>query len=107
MTHRVDEPARDFTALAEEPKAKRSQVVRLQLDELELVVIAMPVRRDPPPGLTPAEREVIHLVLDGLSNREIAAQRRTSVKTVANQLRCIYQRLGISSRYELAALLGG
>jgi DNA-binding CsgD family transcriptional regulator len=54
--------------------------------------------------LTPAEREVATLVLDGLTSQAIAARRGTAVRTVANQLASIYQKLGIGSRAELAAL---
>jgi DNA-binding NarL/FixJ family response regulator len=59
-----------------------------------------------PPEITEAERDVIRAVLRGDSNREIAARRRTSVRTVANQLRSIFGKLGIVSRAELAAWVG-
>ena len=36
---------------------------------------------------------------------EIAKQRGTSTKTVANQLYAIYRKLGISARHELALVL--
>ncbi len=39
--------------------------------------------------LTPSEREVAELASSGLTNREIAARRSTSVRTVANQLASI------------------
>lgn len=55
--------------------------------------------------LTKAERDVLALLLAGLSNAEIARQRRTSVRTVANQVASIFQKLGVSSRSELAALM--
>lgn len=77
----------------------------LQVDDLRLVVIGLPPD-SALPQLTPAEQEVVRLVLDGHSNREIALRRGASAKTVANQLGGIYQKLGVSSRYELAALIG-
>jgi DNA-binding NarL/FixJ family response regulator len=55
--------------------------------------------------LTPAERQVAGAVLKGSSNDAIAAARRTSARTVANQLAAIYRKLGVSSRWELAAHL--
>jgi DNA-binding CsgD family transcriptional regulator len=55
--------------------------------------------------LTRAERDVLALLLSGLSNAEIARQRRTSVRTVANQVASIFDKLGVSSRSELAALM--
>jgi DNA-binding CsgD family transcriptional regulator len=54
--------------------------------------------------LTPAEREVLALLLDGRSNAEIAIERRTSVRTVANQVAALFRKLGVSSRRELVAL---
>lgn len=56
-------------------------------------------------ALPAGQREVATLVLEGRSNREIAALRATSVRTVANQLAAIYRKLGVRSRAELAARL--
>jgi DNA-binding CsgD family transcriptional regulator len=60
-----------------------------------------------PECLTPAEREVVSMVLRGSSNRDIALCRGTSVRTVANQLQSVYARLGVGSRRELVAALIG
>jgi DNA-binding CsgD family transcriptional regulator len=54
-----------------------------------------------PNGLTHAEQGVVRAILAGRSNAEIAAARGTSVNTVANQLRSVYAKLGISGRVEL------
>jgi DNA-binding NarL/FixJ family response regulator len=54
--------------------------------------------------LTPAELAVAHAMLEGLTTQEIAQRRCVSPRTVANQLSSIYQKLRISSRYELIAL---
>jgi DNA-binding CsgD family transcriptional regulator len=63
---------------------------------------------DPGPwSLTVAEREVAAAAVAGRSNREIAAARGASTRTVANQLASIYRKLGINSRAELAALWHG
>jgi DNA-binding CsgD family transcriptional regulator len=56
-------------------------------------------------SLTRAEREVALAAGMGASNREIARVRRTSERTVANQLAAIYRKLSIASRAELAAVL--
>jgi DNA-binding CsgD family transcriptional regulator len=53
-------------------------------------------------GLTESEYEVALLALRGSSNRDIAARRGTSVRTVANQLRSVYRKLRIRSRAGLA-----
>lgn len=53
-------------------------------------------------ALTRRERELVRLVAAALSNDEIAAVFRTSRKTVETQLTRLYERLGVSSRTELA-----
>ena len=57
--------------------------------------------------LTPAERMIALDAAAGLSNATIAARRRRSVRTIANQLASIYRKLGVGSRAELAAHLRG
>ncbi len=61
------------------------------------------VRRPLGCGLTPAEREVARLVLEGLSNAEIARRGGRSIRTVANQVASIFAKAGAGSRRELAA----
>ncbi|MFO0734268.1 MAG: LuxR C-terminal-related transcriptional regulator [Labilithrix sp.] len=58
-----------------------------------------------PPTLTPTEREVAALAMRGWTNARIAARRGVSVKTVMNQLRAVYEKLGVTSRSELSAKL--
>lgn len=84
----------------------RIEVMELQVGELEILL--MDVDDEPldlSRLLTEAERAVLELLLDGHTNREIAAARQVSYKTVANQLRSIYSKLAVASRCELAALL--
>jgi DNA-binding NarL/FixJ family response regulator len=70
----------------------------------ELCWVVLPIEAlDFDPRLTSAERQVVAGVLDGRSNAAIARARRTSSRTVANQLAAIYRKLGVSSRWELAA----
>jgi DNA-binding CsgD family transcriptional regulator len=57
-------------------------------------------------GLSRAELAVARLVATGLTNREVAGQLYVSVKTVEYHLRNSYIKLDITSRRELAALLG-
>jgi DNA-binding CsgD family transcriptional regulator len=58
-------------------------------------------------GLTPAELAVARLVATGKSNRETAEELYITVKTVEFHLRGVFAKLGISSRRQIAALLGG
>lgn len=52
--------------------------------------------------LTPRERDLLHAILDGCSNKEIAARLGISVQTVKNRLAVVYAKCGVSSRLELA-----
>ncbi|HVY26162.1 MAG TPA: helix-turn-helix transcriptional regulator [Polyangiaceae bacterium] len=56
-----------------------------------------------PAQLSSAERQVATLILEGRSNRDIAAVRGTSLHTVANQVRVIYSKLGVSGRSEMVS----
>ncbi len=58
----------------------------------------------PLPPRAPAQREVLDLILQGLTNAEIARRRRRSERTVAHQVDSLYRRLGVGSRAELVAL---
>ncbi len=51
--------------------------------------------------LTPREEQVVALVADGLSNREVAAELGLSEHTIKKYLLRVFDKLGISSRVEL------
>ena len=51
--------------------------------------------------LTPREEQVVALVANGLSNREIAQELGLSEHTVKKYLFRIFDKLGISSRVEI------
>ena len=50
--------------------------------------------------LTPAERDVLRLVAQGLDNSAIASQLGKSEKTVRNQVSSIFDKLGVRTRAE-------
>jgi DNA-binding NarL/FixJ family response regulator len=52
--------------------------------------------------LTPREREVVRLVIEGRSNDEIAHQLGAARKTIEKHLLQLFERLGVASRTELA-----
>jgi DNA-binding CsgD family transcriptional regulator len=54
-------------------------------------------------GLSQAEKEIVLLLLKGLSNREIAEIRETSEHTIKQQSSAIYRKSETSSRAELSA----
>jgi DNA-binding CsgD family transcriptional regulator len=90
------------------PCGLASRLVELEIDGERLAVascaLADPARLAP---LSAAEREVARLLVSGASNRVIAQRRGAAERTVANQVRAIYRKLGVASRAELAARLQG
>jgi DNA-binding CsgD family transcriptional regulator len=84
------------------------KVARFRVDGRQFALFSYPRA---PPGLwerlSEAEGKVITQLLRGLSNREIAAVRHTSLRTVANQVASAFRRIGVSSRAELSAVLAG
>lgn len=55
-------------------------------------------------GLTPRETEVLQLVSQGRSNREISASLHISENTVKNHMRRLMEKLGAASRTEAVAV---
>ena len=62
-------------------------------------------RDDALEGLTQRERDVLRLVADGSSNKQIADELSVSVRTVENHVADIYTKLGVQSRVA-AAFIG-
>jgi two-component system nitrate/nitrite response regulator NarL len=73
---------------------------------LEFLTQLKPLRHIKPGGgmtrLTPREAEVVHLLADGLSTRDICQKLALTEHTIRNYLSAIYDKLGVSSRVELA-----
>jgi DNA-binding NarL/FixJ family response regulator len=58
-----------------------------------------------PPGaldLTLREREVLHMIANGMTNAEAARQLHVSVHAIKFHLAAIYRRLGVANRTEAA-----
>ncbi len=56
-------------------------------------------------GLSEREREIVMLVAEGRSNKEVAASLFLSAKTIEHHLSRAYGKLGVRSRVELASLV--
>ena len=53
-------------------------------------------------GLTPREREVLTLVVDGYANKDIAREFAVSEETIKHHLTHMFDKVGVSNRLELA-----
>ena len=91
------EAVREFTAFGAAAWA------RLAAAELARVNL----RPASPAALTETERRVAELAAAGRTNREVAQQLFLAVKTVEANLARAYRKLGITSRAELGARMGG
>ncbi len=85
-------------------QAMRADVAagRLDAEAVDAVLAAaghrVQRRREGPAGLTPREVEVLRLLAQGLSNKEIAVRLVISPKTAGNHIEHIYAKIDASSR---------
>ena len=78
----------------------------VQLDDGAVAVLSGPSRaRALREQLTVAERDIVDGIVRGESNRSIALRRGTSIRTVANQVATVFQKLRVMSRGELVVLV--
>jgi DNA-binding CsgD family transcriptional regulator len=79
-------------------------LIALESEDGELAVLSFTLPGDDAISLSSAESDVVRHLLAGRSNSEIAALRRCSTRTVANQVASLFRKLGVRSRLELVAL---
>jgi DNA-binding CsgD family transcriptional regulator len=53
-------------------------------------------------SLTPAELDVVRLISEGLANNDVATRLFVSPRTVQSHLTHVYNKLGLTSRVQLA-----
>lgn len=61
-----------------------------------------PPSADPTAGLTPRERQVLELIAEGLTNRQIGEQLELAEKTVKNYISGLFAKLGMERRTQAA-----
>jgi PAS domain S-box-containing protein len=79
-------------------------------DVVGVLILAWDVRQptralplDPPPALTPRQREILELIASGRSTAEIAQDLTLSTETVRNHLRSLLRELDAHTRVEAIA----
>jgi DNA-binding NarL/FixJ family response regulator len=72
------------------------------VDALRPLIAGQPAKPRNAFGLTEREREIVAAVVAALGNKEIAARLSITEKTVKHHLTNIFDKLGVSSRLELA-----
>ena len=88
------------------PSGLRTKLAEVAIQGENLLIGAYPlINEDRIQGLTEAERAVLVHLVAGSTNGDIAQRRNTSEYTVANQVKAIFQKLGVMSRGELAVRL--
>ena len=88
------------------PGGLRRRLIEAELEGEPMLVAAAPlVIEERLAPLSPAEREVALLAAQGATNAAIGARRESAERTVANQMRAVFEKLGVHSRAELAAVL--
>ena len=83
-------------------------VEKLVVGDEELMVFSWAAPETAPPaGLSGAESDVLARLVRGESNAAIAKARKTSARTVANQVASLLRKTGAASRYELIRRFAG
>ena len=69
--------------------------------------VEVAVRTSADPSLTGREREIVHCIDEGMSNKEIARRLHIGVSTVKNHVHHILEKLKVTRRAEAAARIRG
>lgn len=85
------------------PKRPHVAIAQFELDGARFAILTRPLVSNPlcAADLTEAERAVMGLVAEGLTNSEIARVRGRSLATVAKQVAAVLSKSGCANRREL------
>jgi DNA-binding NarL/FixJ family response regulator len=100
----ADDSADDLLALVESATETNPQCPPRAVPMLMSALRRRRLRPDTD-RLTEREWDVAHLLQEGLANKEIAARLGITARTVKNHLHHVYDKLGLHSRAEVAAML--
>ncbi|KGH45054.1 hypothetical protein IN07_18985 [Modestobacter caceresii] len=101
----LDDALAAYTAAGAERDAARARRRLRDLGVRRRRTLGPPAAQHGLVALTPAEREVVRLVAEGGTNREVAARLFLSPHTVNTHLRNAFTKLGVRSRVEVARLV--
>lgn len=92
---------------AHDPEVRRQATLRcLDAGSTPRFIVSVPrPERAFRGGLNPAERDIVRLRVEGMAYEEMAKHRKTSPRTIANQVGAVYRKLGVSGRLALLATL--
>jgi DNA-binding CsgD family transcriptional regulator len=90
---------------AHDPNVRRQATLRcLEAGSAPRFIVSLPrPERAFRAGLNPAERDIVRLRVEGMSYEEMAQSRKTSPRTIANQVGAVYRKLNVSGRLALLA----
>jgi GAF domain-containing protein len=85
-------------------RAERDELVALERERLAAAFRVEPGDARPRPRLNRSQQEILRLLADGMSNREIARKVHLSENTVKSHVQEILRRLGARNRVQAAVL---
>jgi DNA-binding NarL/FixJ family response regulator len=94
----------ELAVFADPSRMVRRDLV-LEEDEVGVLEVEARPRGAATASLSRAELEVAAYVIRGFPNERIARERQVSTRTIANQLRSIFEKVGVDNRSQLASAL--
>lgn len=100
-----DVPSAELVSAIQRVASGESLLTTTALDALRAVTPHLPPDDELLGGLTPREREILDLIAQGRTNREIAEELFLAEKTVRNYVSNLLSKLGMRNRTQVAAYI--